>query len=77
MNELTRKQKEVKTAIKQDYGIKVSNRWFNKYLWMYSKLIPKRKLSMSQSLDVILENPCSFAFFIFGYRSVSIKAKTK
>ena len=77
MNELTKKQKEVRKLIEDDYSIIVNSKWFKKYLWMYSKLTPLGKITMSQSIDVILENPCSFAYFIFGCRADYVANKEK
>ena len=77
MNELTKKQKEVKKMIKDDYGVIVNNKWFNKYLWMYSKHTPLGKITMNQAIDIILENPCSFAYFIFWSRAEYVSNKRK
>ena len=77
MNELRKKQKKVRKLIEEDYGVIVNNRWFNKYLWMYSKNTPLKKITMNQAVDIILENPCSFAYFIFGSRAEYVANKKK
>ena len=76
MNELRKKHKEVNRLIEDRYGVIVSNKWFHKYLWMYSKHTPLRKITMSEAIDIILQNPCSFAFFIYGCRAEYDKTRT-
>lgn len=68
MNELTKKQNEIKQICKKN-GINVSNKWFNRYLYYYAKCTPLTKITMIEVLDVILKNPDSFVFFIYGTRA--------
>ena len=77
MTELTKKQREVKRLIEEDFNVKINQKWLNKYLFMYSKFIPLQRRTMSQALDVILENPSSFAYFIYGCRASYVHSKEK
>ncbi len=77
MSEITRKQKEVKRAIEVDHNVVVSNKWFKKYMYMYSKFTPLGKKTLGQALDTILENPSSFAYFIYGCRANYVANKEK
>lgn len=75
-NNLKIKQDEVKDILKKEYNILVSNKWFDKYLYFYSKCIqPLKKITMSDALDYILDNPDTFAYFIFGHRCEYVNNK--
>jgi len=69
MNTLTKKQNKVKAIIKNEFKINVSSKWFNKYLYYYSKCTQLPNLTMNEAIDNILANPSNFAFFIYGARA--------
>ena len=75
MNELHKKQKEVKRIIKEDYSIIVSNKWFYRYIWLYAKRTPIVQITMSEAIDEILENPDRLAYFIYGQRAEYVDSR--
>ena len=77
MSELTKKQKEVKELIINEYDIVVSTKWFNKYVYYYSKCTPLKNITTYEALDRIINDPSSFVFFIYGMRAEFVNKRMK
>ena len=77
MSKLTKKQKEVKELIINEYDIVVSTKWFNKYVYYYAKCTPLENITMVEALERIKKDPSSFVFFIYGMRAEFVNKRMK
>lgn len=75
MNELKKKQKQIQQMIRDDYRVVVSNRWLHKYLYLFAKCTPLEKITMADAVDIVLERPDLFAYFIYGQRAEYVNNK--
>lgn len=73
MNELKIKQNQIKKLLLLDYNIRLSIKDFERYLFLFSKWVQKEQIKMHEAVDMILENPTNFAYFIYGSRSEQVK----
>ena len=77
MNELTKKQKEVRRILKEEYNVIVNGNWFKRYVFMYAKLTPLTDVTMNEAIDIILRKPETFVYFIYGSRANYVEDKIK
>ena len=64
----TREISEFREFIEKKYGLKISRKKYNKYVYLYSKY-SKNEMTMYDASFDISENIERFVYFIYGYNA--------
>lgn len=66
--------KEIRDMLRQRYGLIVSNKQFDVYVYIFAVNNHIYRMSIKEAIEVILDNPDCFAYMIIGLR---VKAEFK